>query len=203
MRRRPIRDIALAAIAAALLPAGALAQSGLPPLTAEISGRIGFRFGPPGAEVAPIWGYLALPSGAARVPAMVIMHGSSGLNPGSRVHNSELLNRYGIAAFYVDSFTGRDISSSVRDQSVLSITDNTRDAFVALRLLRRHPRIEDELLVADRRGPAALVAPSKFWGSFTHGQFAAKQRTWRVVDERLKVKTAVPDAQPGPELTLT
>jgi dienelactone hydrolase len=72
----------------------------------------------------------------------VLMHGSGGLNAGSRTHYSELLNRYGIAAFYVDSFTGRAISSSVRDQAVLSITDNTQDAFAALRLLRRHPRID-------------------------------------------------------------
>jgi dienelactone hydrolase len=116
----------------------ALAQS----FTAETQGRIEFRSGPPGAETAPIWGYLSLPPGSARVPAMVLMHGSSGLNAGSRVHYSELLNRYGIAAFYVDSFTGRGISSSVSNQAVLSITENTRDAFVALRLLRRHPRID-------------------------------------------------------------
>lgn len=127
-----------AACVMALLPSAAMAQA----FTAETSGRIDFRSGPPGAETAAIWGYLALPPGGARVPAMVLMHGSSGLNAGSRVHYSELLNRYGIAAFYVDSFTGRGIGSSVRDQAVLSIPDNTRDAFAALRLLRRHPRID-------------------------------------------------------------
>jgi dienelactone hydrolase len=113
-----------------------------PPLAADTEGRIEFRSGPPGAEAASIWGYLSLPPGAARVPAIVLMHGSSGLNAGSRVHYSELLNRYSIAAFYVDSFTGRGIGSSVRDQAVLSYVDNTRDAFAALRLLRTHPRID-------------------------------------------------------------
>ncbi len=136
---RPIsRTVRATVCALALLPPAALAQS----FTAETSGRIDFRSGPPGAETAAIWGYLSLPPGGARVPAMVLMHGSSGLNSGSRVHYSELLNRYGIAAFYVDSFTGRGLSSSVRDQAVLSIPDNTRDAFAALRLLRRHPRID-------------------------------------------------------------
>jgi dienelactone hydrolase len=134
-----IRHFVIVALsAAALCPAGAAAQSFSP----ETQGRIEFRSGVPGAETASIWGYLSLPLGAGRVPAMVLMHGSSGLNAGSRVHYSELLNRYGIAAFYVDSFTGRGISSSVRDQAVLSIIDNTRDAFVALRLLRTHPRID-------------------------------------------------------------
>ena len=137
--RLAMRRFICAAIAAATLgPEGAAAQTLVP----ETQGRIDFHSGPPGAETAAIWGYLALPPGAARVPAMVLMHGSSGLNAGSRVHYSELLNRHGIAAFYVDSFTGRGIGSSVRDQAVLSYGDNTRDAFVALRLLRRHPRID-------------------------------------------------------------
>lgn len=131
-------------LAAALLslPAPrAVAQGADTPLTAETQGRIDFASRPRGAETARIWGYLSLPAGAGRIPAMVLMHGSGGLNAGSRTHYSELLNRYGIAAFYVDSFTGRGISSSVRDQAILSITDNTHDAFAALRLLRRHPRI--------------------------------------------------------------
>jgi dienelactone hydrolase len=138
MLRSLPRKVFVAFCAIALSPPAASAQT----VTAETQGRIDFRSGPPGAETAAIWGYLALPPGTARVPAMVLMHGSSGLNAGSRVHYSELLNRYGIAAFYVDSFTGRGHSSSVRDQAVLSIPDNTRDAFAALRLLRRHPRID-------------------------------------------------------------
>lgn len=138
MLRTPSRIIAAACFALALVPRGAPAQS----FTAETAGRIDFRSGAPGAETAAIWGYLALPPGTGRVPAMVLMHGSSGLNAGSRVHYSELLNRYGIAAFYVDSFTGRGISSTVQNQAVLSYADNTRDAFVALRLLRQHPRID-------------------------------------------------------------
>ena len=138
MRRSVPRNILAVACAIAILPLAAAAQT----FTAETQGRIDFRSGRPGAETAAIWGYLALPPGGTRVPAMVLMHGSSGLNSGSRVHYSELLNRYGIAAFYVDSFTGRGLSSSVRDQAVLSITDNTHDAFVALSLLRQHPRID-------------------------------------------------------------
>jgi dienelactone hydrolase len=132
------RFLAAAFSAVALCPAVAAAQGFMP----GSQGRIEFRSGPPDAETASIWGYLSLPPGAGRVPAMVLMHGSSGLNAGSRVHYSELLNRYGIAAFYVDSFTGRGIGSTVRDQAVLSYADNTRDAFVALRLLRTHPRID-------------------------------------------------------------
>ena len=138
MLRVVLHNILAIACAIVILPLAASAQT----FTAETQGRIEFRSGRPGAETASIWGYLALPPGTGRVPAMVLMHGSSGLNSGSRVHYSELLNRYGIAAFYVDSFTGRGLTSSVRDQAVLSITDNTHDAFVALRLLRQHPRID-------------------------------------------------------------
>lgn len=140
MRRIPVWScVAALSVASA---AAALGQGAEPPLAADTQGRIDFASGPPGAAPARVWGYLSLPPGTARVPAMVLMHGSSGLNAGSRVHYGELLNRHGIAAFYVDSFTGRGISSSVRDQAVLSHVENTRDAFAALRLLRRHPRID-------------------------------------------------------------
>jgi len=138
MHRANRRLVCAAIVASALAPANVEAQS----LAPDTQGRIEFRTGQPGAETVAIWGHLSLPPGAARAPAMVLMHGSGGLNPGSRAHYSELLNRHGIAAFYVDSFAGRGISSSVRDQAVLSIGDNTRDAFAALRLLRRHPRID-------------------------------------------------------------
>ena len=140
--RSAVSRAALIAGLLALAPPLASAQSADPPLTAETSGRIDFASGPLGAETARIWGYLAVPPGAGRVPAMVLMHGSSGLNPGSRAHYTELLNGIGIAAFYVDSFTGRGIRSSVSDQSVLTIEANTQDAFQALWLLRRHPRID-------------------------------------------------------------
>jgi len=138
MFRRFSRILPPLAFAPLLLAGAAAAQT----LTAETQGRVDFRSGPVGSEAAAIWGYLSLPPGEARAPAMVLMHGSGGLNPGSRAHYSALLNRHGIAAFYVDSFTGRGIRSSVRDQAVLSITDNTHDAFAALRLLRGHPRID-------------------------------------------------------------
>lgn len=142
MGRMFVQRTLLAAALLTLAAPSVAAEAADTPLAAETQGRMEFASGPRGAETARIWGYLSLPAGAGRVPAMVLMHGSGGLIAGSRTHYSELLNRYGIAVFYVDSFTGRGISSSVRDQAVLSITDNTHDAFAALRLLRRHPRID-------------------------------------------------------------
>lgn len=123
---------------------GAAAQSlpGEAALGADQTGTIVFHTGSPGRQTLAISGSLALPAGDGRVPAMVVMHGSSGTFASREARVGRLLNQAGIAAFFVDSFTARGITSTVDDQSRLSYTANTEDAFNALRMLRGHPRID-------------------------------------------------------------
>lgn len=87
-------------------------------------------------------GELRLPRpGTDRLPAVVLLHGSGGI--GGYVTNWEqYLNGLGVATFVVDSFTARGIVSTVNDQSQLGRLSMTVDAYRALDLLSRHPRID-------------------------------------------------------------
>lgn len=109
-------------------------------------------------DKAVIEGNLSLPENAASaVPAVIILHGSSGVNPGERVW-AQRMNALGYASFIVDSFTGRGIRNTEKDQTQLSMAADIADAYAALRLLATDPRI-------DRRRIAVM--------GFSRGGFAA------------------------------
>jgi len=64
-----------------------------------------------------IAGELRLPGlPASPLPAVVLLHGSGGINPGVERWSQEL-NSMGVATFILDSFTGRGIRDTVADQS--------------------------------------------------------------------------------------
>lgn len=96
----------------------------------------------------------------AAVPAVVILHGSSGVNPGEMVW-AQRLNSMGFASFVVDSFTGRGIANTEADQTQLSMTANIADAYLALRLLAANPHIDKRkigVMGFSRGGIAALYS---------------------------------------------
>ena len=104
---------------------------------------------------------LRLPSsGTERVPAVVMLHGSSGA---SATHDrwARELNALGIATLLIDSFTGRGLTSTVEDQSRLGEMAMVYDAYRALELLSKHPRIDPArigLFGNSRGGVGALYA---------------------------------------------
>ena len=109
-------------------------------------------------------GELRLPrEGEDRQPAVVLIHGSGGVN--SNVLDWEqYLNAMGVATFVVDSFTGRGIVKTVFDQSQLGLTPMIVDAYCALDVLVRHPSIDPTriaLMGFSRGGFAALYASLK------------------------------------------
>jgi len=126
-----------------------------------------------------IAGELRLPRpGTDRPPAVVLLHGSGGLS-GYVTDWVDDLNAMGVATFLVDSFTGRGIVNTNNDQSQLGRTAMIVDAYRALELLNRHPRIDPGrilLLGFSRGGQAALYASLKRFQR-THGttgrEFAA------------------------------
>lgn len=125
-----------------------------------------------------IGGALRLPAGPARVPAVVLLHGSAGI--GANVDRwADELNRIGVAAFLVDSFTGRGIVQTVTDQSQLGSLAMIVDAYRALHLLSNHPGIDAARIIVmgfSKGGFAALYASlrrfQRMYGS-PGGEFAA------------------------------
>jgi dienelactone hydrolase len=106
-------------------------------------------------------GELRLPRpGNDRLPLVVLLHGSGGIS-GSVTDWEQDLNSMGVATFVIDSFTARGIVSTVTDQSQLGRLAMIVDAYRALDLLARHPRIDPTriaLMGFSRGGQAALYA---------------------------------------------
>src|ERR1700684_4145891 len=164
MARLSIRSSVLALLIAALAACGARAGSVTtndPPVAALADGRTGtiaFEALTPkssrelvsgkATEKSVIAGVLTLPAPAnaagasnAKIPAMVVVHGSSGV-----LHNdwdwAKRLNEIGIAAFVIDNFTGRGIEETATGRSRLSAMADAAGALAALRLLAAHPAID-------------------------------------------------------------
>ncbi|MDH0867126.1 dienelactone hydrolase family protein [Mitsuaria sp. GD03876] len=89
-----------------------------------------------------VWGDLSIPAGTGSpVPAVVLAHGSDGVTP-SLAQWVALFNDLGVATFVVDSFTPRGVTSTASDQTSVPAAANLMDAFQALQLLARDPRID-------------------------------------------------------------
>ncbi|MFK0570370.1 dienelactone hydrolase family protein [Endozoicomonas sp.] len=93
-------------------------------------------------------GTLTLPKGASAdnpVPAMIILHGSGGIDPDREPKYAELFAKNGIASFVIDYYSVR---GSTSDSSYLmktlsaSETDILVDAYSALKVIATHPAID-------------------------------------------------------------
>jgi dienelactone hydrolase len=101
-----------------------------------------FLLGKKDGKPAMIAGELRIPKpGTDRLSAVVLLHGSGGVGFNSGMWAGEL-NKAGFATFVVDSFTGRGITNTIADQSQLSSYTMMNDAFAALAVLAKHPRID-------------------------------------------------------------
>jgi dienelactone hydrolase len=101
--------------------------------------------------------------GTDRLPAMVIVHGSGGIM-GNEERWSRELNDRGIATLLLDGFTPRGIVNVTTDQSQLGNLTMINDAFRALELLAKHPRIDAHrigIMGGSRGGRVALYASLK------------------------------------------
>lgn len=110
----------------------------------------------------PIWGELRFPPNmkADKVPVMVVMHGSGGID--KRIYDwVDFFNNMGVATFMVDSFTPRGIHDTVADQSQMNLAVSSADGLLALKLLATHPRIDSSkigIIGFSKGGYGALTA---------------------------------------------
>lgn len=105
---------------------------------------------------------LRLPTaGTTRLPAMILLHGSAGVQGGNDRWAREL-NDLGIATLTVDSFTERGIGSTVGAQGQLSEVAVVIDAYRALEMLAKHPRIDPTRigLLGNSRGAVSTLYAS-------------------------------------------
>ena len=101
--------------------------------------------------------------GTDRLPAVVIVHGSGGIM-GNEDRWAHELNDLGVAALTVDGFTPRGIINTAADQSQLGTLTMINDAYRALDILAKHPRIDSSrigIMGGSRGGRIALYASLK------------------------------------------
>jgi dienelactone hydrolase len=109
-------------------------------------------------------GELRIPSpGTDKLPAIVLLQQSSGFGSNLNRWLPEL-NGMGIATFALDSFAGRGIVTTNTDQDQLARLAMMFDAYRALELLSKHPRIDASRVAVtgfSRGGQSALYASMK------------------------------------------
>jgi len=83
----------------------------------------------------PLIGYLTRPPGEGPFPAVVVLHGCTGLSPSVRKTWSERLSSWGYAVLFVDSFSTRGIDETCDHRGLLA--DRVYDAYGALEFLSK------------------------------------------------------------------
>jgi dienelactone hydrolase len=128
-----------------------------------------FLTGDANGKPVTVAGEFRVAQGSGRLPVVVMMHGSGGVNGTSEawVHT---FNSMGISTFVIDGFTGRGLTSTSTNQALLGRLNFIVDIYRALDVLAKHPRVDPDRIVLmgfSRGGQAALFATNnrfqKLW----------------------------------------
>ena len=96
-------------------------------------------------------------------PLVMVVPGSLGVAP-SHVKHAETLVDDGFAAFVLDSFGARDVTSTVANQTLFSFAASAYDVLAAWQVLSVHPEIDASRIGAQghsRGGSAVLTAATR------------------------------------------
>jgi dienelactone hydrolase len=136
-----------------------------------------FLLGRKAGQPVTLAGELRLPrAGTDRLPVVILLHGSGGIASYVTDWERDLL-AMGVATFVVDSFSSRGLTTVNNDQALLARFAQTEDAYRALELLEKHPRIDPSRIVLmgfSRGGAATLYAAMKRFQAM-HGPVSGRE----------------------------
>ena len=116
-----------------------------------------------GSRPVTVAGRLSIAQGAGRLPVVVLIHGSGGLDARAEVWSNQF-HAMGVSTFLIDGFTGRGLTNVSADQALLGRLNLILDAYRALDILAKHPRVDPSKIVVmgfSRGGQATLYASVK------------------------------------------
>jgi dienelactone hydrolase len=121
-------------------------------------------------------GALSLPTEATleregKSPAVILAHGTGGVSDEREYAWAKRLNSWGIAAFVVDSYTGRGIKPPIYADSprFTHFVAHLVDAYLALQLVSTHPRIDGSRVAVMGFSRGGEVAVNAVFDSFRAG----------------------------------
>src|SRR5437763_12958768 len=92
-------------------------------------------------KAVTVTGEFRIAQGTGKLPVVILIHGSGGTGPNIESWARDL-NAMGISTFALDGFTGRGLTSVNTDQALLGRLAFTLDAYRALEMLAKHPRVD-------------------------------------------------------------
>jgi dienelactone hydrolase len=119
-----------------------------------------FLTGDANGKPVTVAGEFRVAQGTGRLPVVVVMHGSSGVN-GTTEAWTHQFNTIGISTFVIDGFSGRGLTSVSTNQSLLGRLNLIVDIYHSLDILAKHPRVDPDriaLMGFSRGGQATLYA---------------------------------------------
>lgn len=113
--------------------------------------------------------------GRESVPAMILLHGSGGMNLDHKMIYAREFAKMGIATIIIDSFSARGIKNTVTDQYAISAVEMAKDAIGVLHAVAESPKINARkigLMGFSKGGTATIQAAYTFMNKPGNAQFA-------------------------------
>jgi hypothetical protein len=99
-----------------------------------------------GSKPVTVAGQLRIAQGTGRLPVVVMLHGAGGISAAAETWSSQF-NEMGVSTCVLDGFTGRGLTNVGGNQALLGRLNAIVDAYRALDLLAKHPRVDPSRIV--------------------------------------------------------
>lgn len=125
---------------------------------------------------APIPTWIVFPEKAdGKVPAMILLHGSTGVHKEREWVYAEKFAKMGMATVIIDTFAPRKIKSTAGNQNAVSAAEMSKDVIQILQVVAKNPKIDTSkigLMGFSKGGTATMRSALAFLNKKDDAEFA-------------------------------